>query len=132
MKSRRSAARGLPVVERVPEEIKSFRAEDRDALARRAARRLLVRGERRLDGGDEAELDQARIRHQQRADQARAWMWNEVHETMLSELRGADTVRETLAGLEPAVERGEIGPSEAARRILTAFRTAGTGSDGEP
>ena len=68
----------------------------------------------------------------QRADQARAWMWNEVNETMLSELRGADAVRDTLAGLEPAVERGEIGPSEAARRILTAFRTAGTGSDGEP
>ena len=42
MKSRRSAARGLPVVERVPDEVKSFRAEDRDALAHRAAQRRCV------------------------------------------------------------------------------------------
>ena len=50
-------------------------------------------------------------------------MWNEVNETLLGELRAAPAVRSALADLEPAVAEGTVGPSEAARRILAAFRT---------
>ena len=59
-----------------------------------------------------------------RAEQARAWMWNEVNETLLGELRAAPAVKQALADLEPAVAEGAVGPSEAARRILAAFRMA--------
>jgi LAO/AO transport system kinase len=65
----------------------------------------------------------------QRAEQARTWMWNEVNETLLGELRAAPAVTRALADLEPAVAAGAVGPSEAARRILAAFATAGGGAD---
>jgi len=64
-----------------------------------------------------------------RADQARTWMWNEVNETLLGELRAAPAVTQALADLEPAVAEGSVGPSEAARRILTAFRATGERAD---
>jgi len=56
-----------------------------------------------------------------RAEQARAWMWNEVSETMLTQLQAAPAVQKALSDLEPAVEQGAVGPSEAARRILAAY-----------
>lgn len=58
---------------------------------------------------------------QRRSEQAQAWMWNEVNETLLGELRHAPAVRQTLAELEPAVAQNALGPSEAARRILAAY-----------
>ena len=59
-----------------------------------------------------------------RAEQARAWMWNEVSETMLTQLQAAPAVQKALSDLEPAVEQGAVGPSEAARRILAAYSGA--------
>jgi LAO/AO transport system kinase len=56
-----------------------------------------------------------------RAEQARDWMWSEINETLLGELRSAPTVRRVLSDLESAVEQGAVGPSEAARRILAAY-----------
>mgnify|MGYP006273130807 FL=1 len=56
-----------------------------------------------------------------RAEQARAWMWNEVGETLLSELRKHPEVRRLVAGLEREVEAGHSTPAAAARRMLQAF-----------
>ncbi|HZB54715.1 MAG TPA: methylmalonyl Co-A mutase-associated GTPase MeaB [Reyranella sp.] len=56
-----------------------------------------------------------------RADQARAWMWNEVGETLLSELRKHPGVKKLVLGLEREVEAGRATPAAAARRMLEAF-----------
>jgi LAO/AO transport system kinase len=56
-----------------------------------------------------------------RADQARAWMWNEVGETLLSELRKHPGVKKLVVGLEREVEAGRATPAAAARRMLEAF-----------
>ena len=56
-----------------------------------------------------------------RAEQARAWMWNEVAETLLAELRKHPEVRKLVAGLEREVEAGRATPAAAARRMLEAF-----------
>jgi LAO/AO transport system kinase len=56
-----------------------------------------------------------------RAEQARAWMWNEVGETLLAELRRHPEVKRLVAGLEREVETGRTTPAAAARRMLQAF-----------
>jgi len=56
-----------------------------------------------------------------RAEQARAWMWNEVGETLLAELRKHPEVKKLVAGLEREVESGRATPAAAARRMLEAF-----------
>src|SRR4029453_3657123 len=56
-----------------------------------------------------------------RADQARAWMWNEVGETLLAELRKHPGVKRLVSGLEREVEAGRATPAAAARLMLKAF-----------
>jgi LAO/AO transport system kinase len=56
-----------------------------------------------------------------RAEQARAWMWNEVGETLLAELRRHPEVKRLVAGLERDVESGRATPAAAARLVLEAF-----------
>src|SRR5947209_20431185 len=56
-----------------------------------------------------------------RAEQARAWMWNEVGETLLAELRKHPGVKRLVAGLEREVEAGRSTPAAAARHMLEAF-----------
>ncbi|HEY6980911.1 methylmalonyl Co-A mutase-associated GTPase MeaB [Reyranella sp.] len=56
-----------------------------------------------------------------RAGQARAWMWNEVGETLLAELRKHPEVKRLVGGLERDVESGRSTPAAAARRMLEAF-----------
>jgi LAO/AO transport system kinase len=56
-----------------------------------------------------------------RAEQARDWMWNEVGETLLSELRKHPEVKRLVPGLEREVEAGKSTPAAAARRMLEAF-----------
>ncbi len=56
-----------------------------------------------------------------RSEQARAWMWNEVGETLLSELRRHPAVRRLVPGLERDVETGRATPAAAARIMLEAF-----------
>jgi LAO/AO transport system kinase len=56
-----------------------------------------------------------------RAEQARAWMWNEVGETLLTELRKHPEVKRLVGGLEREVEAGRSTPAAAARRMLQAF-----------
>ena len=56
-----------------------------------------------------------------RGEQARAWMWNEVGETLLAELRKHPEVKRLVPGLEREVEGGRSTPAAAARRMLEAF-----------
>jgi LAO/AO transport system kinase len=57
-----------------------------------------------------------------RREQACAWMWSEVTETLLDDLRRDASVRDEIAGLEGDVSRGRISPAAAARQVLAAFR----------
>jgi LAO/AO transport system kinase len=58
-----------------------------------------------------------------RAEQARAWMWSEVTETLLDELRDDAAVRNRIDALEHDVSRGWLSPAAAARQVLAAFRS---------
>jgi LAO/AO transport system kinase len=61
--------------------------------------------------------------HKRRAEQARAWMWNEVGETLLAELRRHPEVRGSWsAGLEREVEAGRADARpRRPGRMLEAF-----------
>ena len=56
-----------------------------------------------------------------RAEQARAWMWTEVGETLLAQLKAHPDVRRLVGGLEREVEAGRLTPAAAARSMLQAF-----------
>ena len=56
-----------------------------------------------------------------RAEQARAWMWNEVGETLLAARRKHPEVKRLVGGLEREVEVGKTTPAAAARRMLEVF-----------
>jgi LAO/AO transport system kinase len=56
-----------------------------------------------------------------RAEQARAWMWNEVGETLLAALRKHPDVKRLVGGLEREVEAGKTTPAAAARHMLEVF-----------
>jgi LAO/AO transport system kinase len=60
-------------------------------------------------------------RARRRGEQARAWMWSEVGETLLAELRRHPEVKRLVAGLERDVETGRSTPAAAARTMLQAF-----------
>ena len=56
-----------------------------------------------------------------RAEQARGWLWREVSESLLSELKAEARTAGLIAPLEAEVAAGRITPSGAARRLLQAF-----------
>jgi LAO/AO transport system kinase len=57
-----------------------------------------------------------------RTEQARAWMWSEVTETLLDDLRHDVAVRTQIDALEDDVSCGRMSPGAAARQVLAAFR----------
>jgi len=57
----------------------------------------------------------------QRSDQARAWMWSEVGDSLLDRLRAHPDVRAILSDLETQVVKGTSTPAAASRRMLKAF-----------
>jgi LAO/AO transport system kinase len=59
---------------------------------------------------------------EKRARQARAWMWNEIEEGLIAELRGHKSVARQIDALEAKVAAGEMTPTSAARKILDDFR----------
>ncbi|MGB8274255.1 MAG: methylmalonyl Co-A mutase-associated GTPase MeaB [Alphaproteobacteria bacterium] len=59
---------------------------------------------------------------ERRARQAQSWMWSEVHETLAVALRSAPGVKAMIGPLEAAVARGQATPTEAAQRLIEAFR----------
>ncbi len=56
-----------------------------------------------------------------RAEQARAWMWSEVSDTLTERFRTDPAVRARLDGLERDVVAGKVSPSAAAHQLLEAF-----------
>lgn len=60
-----------------------------------------------------------------RAEQAQAWMWNEIRESLISAFQADPAVRAELAGLEQAAASSFVTPGAAARRLLELFRRAG-------
>jgi LAO/AO transport system kinase len=60
-----------------------------------------------------------------RTEQARAWMWSEVTDTLLEELRADPEVNARIASLEADVTSGQTSAAAAARRVLAAFRSTG-------
>jgi LAO/AO transport system kinase len=56
-----------------------------------------------------------------RARQAKAWMWNEVSESLLAALRADPEVARRLARLEAEVTVGRITPTVAALSLLDSF-----------
>ncbi len=59
---------------------------------------------------------------ERRTEQARAWMWSEVTDTMLEELRADPGVNARIASLEAEVTAGRVSAAAAARRVLAALR----------
>jgi len=57
-----------------------------------------------------------------RAEQARAWMWSEVSETLLADLRQDPRTAALADKLEGEVAAGRLAPSGAARRLLSERR----------
>jgi LAO/AO transport system kinase len=56
-----------------------------------------------------------------RAEQARAWMWSEVTDTLMDRFRSDPAVRDQIERLEAEVVAGKTSASAAARRLLDAF-----------
>ncbi len=56
-----------------------------------------------------------------RADQAHAWMWSEISESLLAQLREHEGVRAELKKLEAAVAADRMTPGAAADRALGIF-----------
>jgi LAO/AO transport system kinase len=56
-----------------------------------------------------------------RAAQARDWMWSDVTDNLVDELRRDPQVREQLAALEKATSEGRIPPTVAAMGLLDTF-----------
>jgi LAO/AO transport system kinase len=62
-----------------------------------------------------------------RAEQARDWMWSEVTDGLLDELRADERVAGLAEELEAAVAEGTVTPTAAAQRLLARFRSPAAG-----
>jgi len=56
-----------------------------------------------------------------RSEQARAWMWSEVTDTLLDRFKLNQSVKTHIEELETAVTKGDISPTAAAKKLITAF-----------
>jgi LAO/AO transport system kinase len=56
-----------------------------------------------------------------RAEQALAWLWNEVREGLMARLRGDPALARLVPKLEADVRRGRLTPPAAASELLAAF-----------
>jgi LAO/AO transport system kinase len=61
-------------------------------------------------------------RADRRAAQRVRWMWRAVEDRLLSSLRNDPAVAALVSELEQAVESGSLPPTEAAARVLAAYR----------
>lgn len=59
---------------------------------------------------------------ERRAEQAHAWMWSEISETLLQTLKEDAGVARLLPTLEAQVTQGRMAPGAAARQLVQAFR----------
>ena len=67
-------------------------------------------------------MDRAGALAIRRAEQAHAWMWSEVSETLLQALRDDPRVERLLPEMERAVAAGRMAPGAAARQLVGTFR----------
>jgi len=72
-------------------------------------------GEYRDARGADTELKE------QRAEQAAAWMWSEIDDSLMNHLREHPQVSRMLPVKEAAVMAGELSPTAAARDLLAVF-----------
>jgi LAO/AO transport system kinase len=72
-----------------------------------------------------AALAKGGLLQRRRADQARAWMWSEISEALLAQMREHEGVRAELKKLESAVAEGRMAPGAAADRAIEVFIARG-------
>ncbi len=72
-------------------------------------------------GEHRAAMEASGARARRRSEQARAWLWSEIRETLVDAFRGHPAVRAELAALEQRVTEGAVTPAAAARRLLEKF-----------
>lgn len=60
-------------------------------------------------------------RDRRRAEQARAWMWSEIRESLVESFSRHPEVRRSMGEVEAAVSSGRLIPSLAARNLLGRF-----------
>jgi LAO/AO transport system kinase len=56
-----------------------------------------------------------------RSEQARAWMWNEISESLLDQLRDDPKIAAEATKLEQAVTAGKLSPTTAAHQLIESF-----------
>lgn len=61
-----------------------------------------------------------------RAEQAMAWMWNEITEGLVSRLKADDGVAAALIETEAAVRHHQLTPGDGAKRVLETFLASAT------
>ncbi len=59
--------------------------------------------------------------NRRRTAQAKAWMWDEIHEALTQMLKDSPRVTALIPAMEADVQSEKISPTEAARHILGAF-----------
>ncbi len=67
-----------------------------------------------------------------RSDQARAWMWREVNETLIERLRRDPAVAARLVEVEAEVIAGRLAPGAAADALLAVHLGEAKGGAGSP
>jgi LAO/AO transport system kinase len=60
-----------------------------------------------------------------RADQALTWMWSEVQDSLIADLKDDPEVQKQIPALEAAASSGRIPAATAAERLLDIYRNAG-------
>jgi len=67
-------------------------------------------------------LEQSGDLEERRREQARAWMWSEITDSLLDDVRRSPRLRELVGDVEQAVVAGRLSPTAAAQRLLAAVR----------
>ncbi len=93
----------------------------RDAVGIREAWETVLSHRRLLDSSGQFE--------KRRADQARGWMWSEVHDNLIMALQADPEVRRLIPELEAAASEGTLPPTIAARQLLDIFLKRHQGRD---
>jgi LAO/AO transport system kinase len=61
-----------------------------------------------------------------RANQAKAWMWDEISDTLITDFKNDPRVCVNLELIEPLVSKAEVPPGLAARRLVDLFKSVPT------
>jgi len=59
---------------------------------------------------------------QRRAEQAKAWMWSEMTESLVADLKADERIRSLVPDIESAVLAGELPATVAAQRVLNLYK----------